>query len=60
MKDFFNRVYNTLEELWEYYKDMYAVGIMKTSRNRKSENLAADGSPRLQDNLLPLDLTQGI
>ena len=29
MKDFFNRVYNTLEELWEYYKDMYAVGIVK-------------------------------
>ncbi len=39
---------------------MYAVGIMKTSRNRKSQNLAADGSPRLQDNLLPLDLTQGV
>ena len=39
---------------------MYAVGIMKTSRNRKTENLAADGSTRLQDNLLPLDLTQGV
>ena len=60
MKDFFNRVYNTLEELREYYKDMYAVGIMKTSRNRKTENLAADGRTRLQDNLLPLDLTQGV
>lgn len=60
MKDFFNRVYNTLEELREYYKDMYAVGIMKTSRNRKTRPLAADGSTRLQDNLLPLDLTQGV
>ena len=60
MKDFFNRVYNTLEELREYYKDMYAVGIVKTSRNRKIRPLAADGCPRLQDNLLPLDLTQGV
>jgi len=60
LKDFFNRVYNTLEELREYYKDMYAVGIMKTSRNRKTRPLAADGHPRLQDNLLPLDLTQGV
>lgn len=39
---------------------MYAVGIMKTSRNRKRSSLAADGRPRLQDNPLPLDLTQGV
>ena len=37
-----------------------AVGIeKKTSRNRKTRPLAADGR-RLQDNPLPLDLTQGI
>ena len=35
MKDFFNRVYNTLEELWEYYKDMYAVGIVKQAETAR-------------------------
>ncbi len=39
---------------------MGAVGIMKTSRNRKTRPPAAGGSTRLQDNPLPLDLTQGV
>jgi len=29
LKDFFNPVYNTPKELRGYYKDMYAVGIVK-------------------------------
>ena len=38
-----------------------AVGTdKKTSRNRKIRTLAADGRHRLQDNLIPLDLVQGI
>lgn len=42
-------------------KNNGAVGTdKKTSRNRKIRTLAADGRPRLQDNPLPLDLTQGI
>ena len=35
MKDFFNPVYNTPKELRGYYKDMYAVGIVKQAETAR-------------------------
>ena len=45
MKDFFNCVYNTLEKLWEYYKDMYAVGIVKQAEATRRRILRQAEAP---------------
>jgi len=45
LKDFFNPVYNTPKELRGYYKDMYAVGIIKQAETARPRILRQTVEP---------------